>query len=490
MHCSYYFINKFTHELRPKIEGLFILDCFTQSKNELIISFGTEEKELHLLANINRDFNAFSVRESFSKAKSKYTNCFTSILNVRIEELIQIPYDRSFYLKLSNDKKLLFKWHGNRSNIILIDSNHEVETLFNSKLKGDLSLNILDLEKEKPEVLMPINENNIASNHPLFNKKIEQFLLKEGWKESEEKEKLILSTEEFLEDSWEFYLEESPKPNLSLFKNNSRVFLSAIESSNELYYKLLYYQGFTLKKETLIKSIEKNINQTERYLKKTNDKLKALKAGASFRQKADVLMANLHVVKEPETTYELENFYGEKAIVVKLKVGEKAQDLASKWYRKEKNQYIEIQRMQESIDSKETYLFDLLEKKEELLNLTKDDKRPFKYFEINGYQIFIGRNSKNNDELLRFAQKDDLWLHAKDVPGSHVLIKVKKQNNTPKTVIERAAELAAYYSKRKQDSLCPVMVTPRKYVRKKKGFLPGQVTVEKEDVILVVPKGL
>ena len=54
-------------------------------------------------------------------------------------------------------------------------------------------------------------------------------------------------------------------------------------------------------------------------------------------------------------------------------------------------------------------------------------------------------------------------------------------------VIERAAELAAYYSKRKTDSLCPVTYTPRKYVRKKKGAPPGQVIVEREEVIMVKP---
>jgi predicted ribosome quality control (RQC) complex YloA/Tae2 family protein len=74
------------------------------------------------------------------------------------------------------------------------------------------------------------------------------------------------------------------------------------------------------------------------------------------------------------------------------------------------------------------------------------------------------------------------------VAGSHVLLKYQAGKNFPKEVIERAAQLAAYYSKRKNESLCPVVVTPRKFVRKRKGDLPGAVVVDREDVIMVEPK--
>ena len=114
---------------------------------------------------------------------------------------------------------------------------------------------------------------------------------------------------------------------------------------------------------------------------------------------------------------------------------------------------------------------------------------PFHEFEFKGYKIWVGRNAESNDKLtLKYSHKDDLWLHAKDVAGSHVLIKHQSGKNFPKDVIERAAELAAYNSKRKTDSLCPVTVTPKKFVRKRKGDPAGAVVVEREDVIMVEPK--
>jgi len=101
----------------------------------------------------------------------------------------------------------------------------------------------------------------------------------------------------------------------------------------------------------------------------------------------------------------------------------------------------------------------------------------------------VGRNAEANDELtLKLAYKEDFWLHAKDVAGSHVIIKHQSGKNFPKDVIERAAQLAAYNSKRKTDSLCPVIVTPKKFVRKRKGDPAGAVVVEREQVILVEPK--
>ena len=90
--------------------------------------------------------------------------------------------------------------------------------------------------------------------------------------------------------------------------------------------------------------------------------------------------------------------------------------------------------------------------------------------------------------MLQRTFKDDLWLHAKDVSGSHVIIKYKSEAKPSSEIKEKAAQLAAYFSKRKSDSLCPVVITPRKFVRKRKGDPPGAVVVEKEEVLLVVPE--
>jgi predicted ribosome quality control (RQC) complex YloA/Tae2 family protein len=180
---------------------------------------------------------------------------------------------------------------------------------------------------------------------------------------------------------------------------------------------------------------------------------------------------------------------------------------AELFYKKAKNQHIEIQFLTKAIANKKKTISSIeeniekLHEVDDLRNLRaligeptsrspkeKKDSLPYFEFEFKSFKIWVGRNAGANDTLtLKYSYKDDLWLHAKDVPGSHVLIKYQSGKKIPKDVIERAAQLAAYHSKRKNESLCPVTVTPKKFVRKRKGDPPGLVVVEREEVILVTP---
>ena len=125
-------------------------------------------------------------------------------------------------------------------------------------------------------------------------------------------------------------------------------------------------------------------------------------------------------------------------------------------------------------------------------NTARPDDARLPYHRIDlgqGYEAWVGRTSRDNDALtLRHARPYDLWLHARGVPGSHVVLRVKGRADVPpKAVVERAAGLAAAYSKARTSALVPVVATPRKWVRKAKGSAPGQVVVEREAEVLIVP---
>lgn len=120
----------------------------------------------------------------------------------------------------------------------------------------------------------------------------------------------------------------------------------------------------------------------------------------------------------------------------------------------------------------------------------EEDRLPFRRYALpGGYEVWVGRNAKQNDLLtFRYARKHDLWLHARGVAGSHALLRLPgRQSVPPRAVLEGAAAVAAYHSKARGSALVPVMVAPRKYVRKPKGAAPGAVVVEREDVLLVEP---
>ncbi len=109
-------------------------------------------------------------------------------------------------------------------------------------------------------------------------------------------------------------------------------------------------------------------------------------------------------------------------------------------------------------------------------------------FVIRGYRVWVGRSSRQNDELVRRAAREDYWLHARDRPGSHVIIKNPAQREIPQEVLEQAAQLAAYYSKGRDAKKVPVSYTRVKYLRK--AGRPGLVLMTQEEgTLMVAPKG-
>jgi predicted ribosome quality control (RQC) complex YloA/Tae2 family protein len=113
---------------------------------------------------------------------------------------------------------------------------------------------------------------------------------------------------------------------------------------------------------------------------------------------------------------------------------------------------------------------------------------PLRLVTPEGYVIWVGRNSRQN-EIVTFdkGSPNDLWLHVRDVPGAHVIIKTDGRP-APESVIERAAALAAYYSAKQNEGKVIVDVTYRRYVKKIKGAGPGMVTYRNEETRTVAPR--
>jgi predicted ribosome quality control (RQC) complex YloA/Tae2 family protein len=106
------------------------------------------------------------------------------------------------------------------------------------------------------------------------------------------------------------------------------------------------------------------------------------------------------------------------------------------------------------------------------------------------WSVLVGRNDRENDEItFRIARPDDIWMHAQQVQGSHVVLRSSgSDENPPKSIMEAAAGIAAFYSKARNSNLVPVIYTKRKYVQKFRGAKPGQVRCEREKTIFVQPK--
>ncbi|WP_255505227.1 NFACT RNA binding domain-containing protein [Algoriphagus sp. Y33] len=306
--------------------------------------------------------------------------------------------------------------------------------------------------------------------------------------------------------------EKNGEIHLSLLpeENPIKRFANPIQAINELFYLALVRGTFEKEKNMLLKKYQEQLKRTNSYIEKSTQKLEELRNSPSPSQLADVIMANLHEFQGGKLEAELMDFYTGETVSVKLKPNQKPQDHATSLYRKSKNRKLEWEQLQKTIEAKIKQAAELESNLEELNTIEdfralKNYKKshgedkvlqkdavilPFKPFEFEGFSIWVGKSAQANDEMLRgYTKKDDIWLHARMVPGSHVLIKTSGLKSIPMSVLETAASLAAFYSKNKNESLAPVIHTEAKYVRKVKGSPAGSVMVEKEKVMMVVPKG-
>ena len=510
MFHNYFFLKRLADALKSKLAGLELITCFSQNKDELILGFGSKDQEFWIRANLSPQVSLLSFPPSFARSRRNSVDLFDSLVGSTVKTCKVFSYERSFELVFENGQRLIFKMHGSRSNV-LYSSKGKIREIFRNKLTPDLSLNIQSLDKTIEVTQENFAENNYHPNSliPALGKEIDSYW-NENYTHLQDKEKWA-AFQKLLNDleTNPIFVSDTPSPHLTLIPSQDSFSTNdPVAASNTLYEKLTYHLFTGKEKQSLINQLKSQIKKSESYLFKTSEKLRSLNDSRNPEEIANLIMANLNLIQNGLSKVTLHDFYSNGFIEVKLNPKLSPQKNAENYYRKSKNRHKEIDTLNQNIDAKEDLIKKIKRQLEELesienskelkafakkYNLRKDNKRepenhPYHEHELEGWKILIGKNAKANDELtLKIANKNDLWLHAKDVSGSHVVVRQQPGRNYPKHVIEHAAGLAAYHSKRKTDSLCPVIFTQKKYVRKVKGSPPGQVIVEKEEVVMIEP---
>lgn len=511
MHNNYYFLKNLSTHLNQHLEGFELIEAFSQNKNELILGFTKQTEEFYIKAHLDPSFCCLSFPADFSRARKNSVDLFTDLIKSRVSHVQQFKNERSFAIVFNNDYRLLFKMHGNRSNIILFEHT-EVTEVFKKNLKKDFEIDITQLDRpiDQSHNAFIENEGDYKKLFPTFGKVIKKYLLQHEIKEKDIEGKWQLIQEILKEfEKEKYYITEiDGQLHLSMLKTGpvEREFNNPIEAIDNFFIQYISdYALRSIKSEALLE-INKQIRQSESYVQKNRKKLEEIESRLNYSILADILMANLHRIPPKIEEVTLENFYNDNTpITIKLKRDLSPQKNAEVYYRKAKNQSVEVENLRNNLDQKSKTI-EALQKQKQLIeneqdlkslrNIVKSEQSqsskkkehlPFNAFTYGGFDIWVGKNARSNDRMLQqHSFKDDLWLHAKDVSGSHVLVKYKSGKNFPKDVIEKAAELAAHFSKRKSDTFCPVIVTPRKFVRKRKGDPAGAVMVDKEEKTLLV----
>ena len=499
--------------LSEKIVGYSIVSCFSQNKDELIIELNNSQDSFFIKANLVPGFCCLSFPGNFHRARKNSVDLFKEAILKKIISVKQFENERSFSLELEDHCSLIFKMHNKFANVLFLKEDL-VNEIFRNHLQTDFEIipkNLnrpIDFSKER----FLSNASSLASTYFTFGKLVWDYLDERNFSqlEKESQWRLVEQILQLLEKPTYYLIERKGKLLFSLLplSNIIQEFSDPIIAINEFSERLIHNQVFLHEKNGALHQLQTKLKGSENYIAKNKQKLNELTNDHHYQLWADLIMANLNNVKTGQKKISLPSFYDDTVVEIKLKEELNAQKNAEIFYRKAKNQQIEINKLKEAIAQKENEItklkkmiefIDGLENLKELRGVTTDaglnkkshgqaENLPFHEFEFKGFRILVGRNAEANDKLtLKYSYKDDLWLHAKDVAGSHVLIKYQSGKNFPKDVIEYAAGLAAYNSKRKNESLCPVAFTQKKYVRKRKGDPAGMVVVEREEVILVTP---
>ena len=305
--------------------------------------------------------------------------------------------------------------------------------------------------------------------------------------------------------------------NFSIFADNpnDKKFTTLSEMLDVFYHTKANRDRVQQQGGQLLHVIRKNLQRNKKKLKKLSNELKATENADEYRIKGEVLTTYLYQIKRGMTKIALPNFYdNNKEITISLSNQLSPSQNAQKYfkkYQKLKNAVTFINEQIELTKKEVAYLEEIqtqielatpadlddiktelqqegyIKKKQQKSKRSSRVKinKPESFIASDGTEILVGKNNLQNEKLtLHTAKKTDIWLHAKNIPGSHIII---KSNNPSDETLFEAAMLAAYFSKFRSSANVPIDYVQVKNIRKPNGSKPGFVIYEGQKTLTVTP---
>ena len=298
------------------------------------------------------------------------------------------------------------------------------------------------------------------------------------------------------------FSEFNQKENITL--ENERKYFDTLNEGLNAYFKTTITSNvISEKKKNLLKYVDSQIKKFKKIEKNIKVDLKKNENFEKYKNIGDILAANMHQIKYGMKKITVFDFYNNEEVMINLDPLLSPNDNLNFYYNKYNkgkrtisalnSRFLDIQneiRYFEEIKmfiEKENDFIGIEEIENELnlsnsgnkiknkIKLNKSKKRELLSFDYKGFQIFVGRNNKENEEIsFSKGQPNDIWMHAKDIPGSHVLI-LRNNQKVPDDVLLHAATLACDYSKAKKGDKVTVDYCERKFVKKIKNSKLGNV---------------
>ena len=308
----------------------------------------------------------------------------------------------------------------------------------------------------------------------------------------------------------EFSQKENTNPEN---KNNRKYFETLNEGLNAYFKTTITSNVISEKKKSLLKYVDSQIKKFKKIEKNIKVDLKKNENFENYKNIGDILAANMHQIKYGMKKVTVFDFYNNQEITINLDPLLSPNDNLNFYYNKynkgkrtisalnirfgdiqneikyfeeikmfieKENDFIGIEEIENELN-----LSDNGNKIKNKIKLNKTKKRELLSFDYKGFQIFVGRNNKENEEIsFSKGKPNDIWMHIKDIPGSHVLI-LRNNQELPEDVLIHAANLACEYSKAKKGDKVTVDYCERKFVKKIKNSKPGNVTYTNFHSLLV-----
>lgn len=518
---NYYTLFHISNHLSDVFTSRQLRQCYTHQKNHAVLIFSnpsneSEDNEIHVVKHQN---NITLFEQTLrSVPGSNRLDFFEELYGMTVTDVSILKGERAICIRFNEEIMLVLKLFGANFNVYLFDEGKVIDAFFKTKYKGST------LDELFPQRNMTPKNNNVRQYLLSKDPKLPRTHLNDVIKQAE------LSMEDDLDD-WlsglQKELKEHPQPRLTvkeqftLFSDryledeNLRTYENVNEGVRDCFYKEIFTNRFESKRDKYEDQLKSELKKMSHRLSSIQDKEELESKAAEFEKYGHLLMTIPPDQKHPEDHIMADDLYDGGEIRIPLKSSQDLHQNANRFYnkarrtrdaipfhKKRKNETLEeIDRLEpilselEQVDSMKALRSFEKKFKEELKDSEKNNNQEtqskFNVREIDGFTIWIGRNAKSNDILTKQADKEDVWLHARGVAGSHVVIRMNRQkSDPPKSIVEKAAALAAFYSKAKGTSLAPVIVTRKKHIRKPKGGKPGAFLIDKEDVVMVKPQNI
>lgn len=499
--------------LAHKLPGYFLTEAFSTGKDELLLEFESRTDTCTLKLNWADGQMFISMPEQPGRSGKNTINQFRDAVGQQVSTVHDCGFDRSFRIEFSNHSQLVFKCWGKHSNVLFYEAGETTcSQHFRLHHKGDVQLSvsvftgIRSFEYERAACSDP---ELFQRAYPFVGASMLDYLLKQGFFRASESERqsLFADFKAGLENPQWHIGEPDGMPVCSFFPVPGTASAKDLPEALNHYVKhYLSWFHFRSKKQQLLGFWKQETVRLSRFLEDLQKEYKRLQERPGYRLMGDLIMAHAAEIADTQKELRAQDFEGNQWISIRLNPELNAFQNAEMYYRKARNESKEAalvsSRLKSTAESHQMAMqwlqkIEAAQSSKDLRDTPLPEKKgreqhtdlPFHEFSLQGFVVWVGKHAKANELLLNsYSRKNDVWLHARDVSGSHVLIRtVHGTQGLPKTVLEQAAALAAWFSKGKTQGWLPVQYTERKYVRKRKGGAPGEVLVEKEKVLIVQP---